>query len=342
MKDSKVAFRLIDFILLNIAIIAVIAVIVFTNVNNLHKESEESGPSISKEVIQEDLKKEIENRYYYNQLDEYGRKMYNTFLSNIDKFKAGDQYINIDINKEDAGDSFQSAWDAFSVDRPEYFFIDTNKLSLLTNVKTNIFNAKEYEYKIQPKNGETYFEKEFPTKEDVEFASTQLETVTKSIIDQANERATRYDKVKFIHDFLVDNVAYSKDENEASADTIYGALINKVCVCEGYAKSFKYLLDKLEIPCIIVFGNGTNSEGKQEYHSWNYVKMDDDQWYAVDVTWDDPIIVGGGKATTAIRYKYFLVGTEIDRNHTLESDISGTGQNFKYPALSESNYSRKP
>ena len=31
MKDSKVAFRLIDFILLNIAIIAVIAVIVFNN-----------------------------------------------------------------------------------------------------------------------------------------------------------------------------------------------------------------------------------------------------------------------------------------------------------------------
>ena len=287
MKDSKVTFRLIDFILLNIAIVAVIAVIVFTNVNNMHKEKSDN-PSISKEVIQEDLKKEIENRYYYNQLDENGKKMYNTFLSNIDKFEAGDQYISIDINEENAGDSFQSAWDAFSVDRPEYFYIDTNKLSLLTNVKTNLFNVKEYEYKLQPKNGETYFEKEFQTKEDVAFAGTQLDIVAKSIIDQANTKATRYDKVKFIHDYLVDNIAYSKDENEASADTVYGALINKVCVCEGYAKSFKYLLDKLEIPCIIVFGNGTNSEGKQEYHSWNYVKMDDDKWYAVDTTWDDP------------------------------------------------------
>ena len=51
MKDSKVAFRLIDFILLNLAIVAVIAVIVFTNVNNMHKEGSE-GPSISKEIIQ--------------------------------------------------------------------------------------------------------------------------------------------------------------------------------------------------------------------------------------------------------------------------------------------------
>jgi hypothetical protein len=340
MKDSKVTFRLIDFILLNIAIVAVIAVIVFTNVNNMHKDKSDN-PTISKEIIQEDLKKEIENRYYYNQLDDNGRKMYNTFLSNIDKFQAGDQYIKIDINEENAGDSFQAAWDAFSVDRPEYFFIDTNKLSLLTNVKTNLFNVKEYEYKLQPKNGETYYEKEFKTQEDIKFANSQLDAVTKSIIDQANTKATRYDKVKFIHDYLVDNINYSKDENEASADTVYGALINKVCVCEGYAKSFKYLLDKLEIPCIIVFGNGTNSEGKQEYHSWNYVKMDDDKWYAVDTTWDDPIIVGGGKATIAMKYKYFLVGSEIERNHTLEPDISGTGQNFKYPALAESNYSRK-
>ena len=340
MKDSKVTFRLIDFIILNVAIVAVIAVIVFNNVNNLHKEAANNG-TISKEIIQEDLKKEIENRYYYNQLDDNGKKMYNTFLSNIDKFKAGDEYISIDLNTEDAGDSFQAAWDAFSVDRPEYFYIDTNKLSLLTNVKTNLFNVKEYEYKLQPKKGETYFEKEFPTKEDVAFATTQLDIVTKSIIDQANTQTTLYDKVKFIHDYLVDNINYSSDENEASADTIYGALINKVCVCEGYAKSFKYLLDKLEIPCITVFGNATNSEGKQEYHSWNYVKMDDGQWYAVDTTWDDPIIIGGGKATTAMRYKYFLVGTEINNNHKLESDISGTGQNFKYPELAESNYSKK-
>jgi hypothetical protein len=309
-------------------------------VNNIHK-AKSYNPTISKEINQEDLKKEIENRYYYNQLDDNGRKMYNTFLSNIDKFQAGDQYIKIDINEENAGDSFQAAWDAFSVDRPEYFFIDTNKLSLLTNVKTNLFNVKEYEYKLQPKNGETYYEKEFKTQEGIKFANSQLDAVTKSIIDQANTKATRDDKVKFIHDYLVDNINYSKDENEASADTVYGALINKVCVCEGYAKSFKYLLDKLEIPCIIVFGNGTNSEGKQEYHSWNYVKMDDDKWYAVDTTWDDPIIVGGGKATIAMKYKYFLVGSEIERNHTLEPDISGTGQNFKYPALAESNYSRK-
>ena len=99
MKDSKVTFRLIDFIILNIAIVAVIAVIVFNNVNNLHKEASNNG-TISKEIIQEDLKKEIENRYYYNQLNDYGKKMYNTFLSNIDKFKAGDEYISIDLNTD--------------------------------------------------------------------------------------------------------------------------------------------------------------------------------------------------------------------------------------------------
>ena len=56
MKDSKVTFRLIDFIILNIAIVAVIAVIVFNNVNNMHKEAANNS-TISKEIISQHYKK---------------------------------------------------------------------------------------------------------------------------------------------------------------------------------------------------------------------------------------------------------------------------------------------
>ena len=47
----------------------------------------------------------------------------------------------------------------------------------------------------------------------------------------------------------------------------------------------KILCDKENIPCILVVGN-INLETNFA-HMWNYVQMEDGQWYAVDCTWDD-------------------------------------------------------
>lgn len=50
----------------------------------------------------------------------------------------------------------------------------------------------------------------------------------------------------------------------------------------------------MNIPCIIVIGKATNTKGQTENHAWNYVQINE-KWYAVDCTWDDPVIVGNGK-----------------------------------------------
>ena len=61
-------------------------------------------------------------------------------------------------------------------------------------------------------------------------------------------------------------------------------------VCEGYARAFKVLCDQKNIPCMLVVGNAKNSSSdKGESHMWNEVQMKNGEWYAVDVTWNDPI-----------------------------------------------------
>lgn len=61
-------------------------------------------------------------------------------------------------------------------------------------------------------------------------------------------------------------------------------------VCEGYARAFKVLCDRLEIPCVLAEGyarsSTTNTLGA---HMWNEVELDG-SWYAVDVTWNDPTV----------------------------------------------------
>ena len=106
-----------------------------------------------------------------------------------------------------------------------------------------------------------------------------------------------------------------------------------MAVCEGYARSFKYLMDALEIPCVVVIGEATNSNGETENHAWNYVQLDS-RWYAIDATWDDPVIVGGGSLNNASKYKYFLKdGATFSKDHIPSGQFTPDGKIFEYPSL---------
>lgn len=74
-----------------------------------------------------------------------------------------------------------------------------------------------------------------------------------------------------------------------------GVLVKKIGVCQSYAYAYKYILDKLDIPCTVVTSRAMN-------HAWNVVKIGAN-YYHVDVTWDDPTpdVVG------RVEHNYFLL-----------------------------------
>ena len=136
----------------------------------------------------------------------------------------------------------------------------------------------------------------------------------------------------------MNNVSYDSSISKPNIYNIYGALVNKESVCEGYARSMKYLLDSINVPCVLVIGKGTNSDGRTENHAWNYVKLNNN-WYAVDVTWDDPILVGNGVLPEKTKYQYFLKGSRtMNQNHVTSGKFTDAGQVFTYPILSEDDY----
>lgn len=149
--------------------------------------------------------------------------------------------------------------------------------------------------------------------------------------------ATRYEKVKFIHDFICKRVEYDeKFEIPTAHEPTSVFLTPYKTVCEGYSESFKILCDKAGIPCVIAVGN-SNGGG----HAWNYVKMEDGKWYGVDCTFDDH---------GSILYDYFLVGTASGNRHFGASETFGgshteTGKRYggsftlTYPTVSENAYS---
>lgn len=275
------------------------------------------------------------NRYYYRQLDATGKSMYDTIVSNTYKFVDGYGTMEFSVKTSDVGEHFQTVWDAVSLDRPDLFWVDTQKISLVTTT-TSFLGKTKYKYTLEPKEGESYFVDYFKTSNEVRVAKLAVEQITDAIVQRAV--GSTYDKVKFIHDELVNRIEYNQESNVNNSN-IYGAIIENKCVCEGYAEAFKYMLDKLEIPCVIIYGTGIDSSGNQEAHAWNYVKMDNGNWYAVDSTWDDPIIIGNGRLTDKARYRYFLKGSDnFNSTHIEDGDVSKTGQTFRYPTLSKTDY----
>lgn len=285
------------------------------------------------------------NKYFYNQLDKYSKIIYNALDENKENMKNGTYEINLgtefsnilsnDNGQKELGDYYQTAIEAYSYDNPDVFYIDFQKLYL--NIETTTRGtSKTYKVFLNAGNSSNYLENQFQTKESVDIALNEIQKIKAYFVQ--NKKQDTYQNIKLVHDYLVETIEYDQSTSRTNTYNLYGALIEKNCVCEGYAKAFKYLMDGLNIPCTIVAGNGTNSEGVTESHAWNYVQLNEN-WYAVDTTWDDPILLGGGILTNSSKYKYFLKGAnEFNSSHFANGQFTEGGKKFVYPQISEQNY----
>ena len=285
------------------------------------------------------------NKYFYNQLDEKSRIFYRAFESNKEQIKTGTYQIELGTNFSDIlsqndgqkklGQYYQSAIEAYTYDNTEVFYLSPKKMYL--NIETTKTSDKtEYNVYINSGNDANYLIDEFNTKAKIDQAMSQIEEVKNQILQ--NKTGDVYKDIKMVHDYLVDNIEYDSTISKQNIYNVYGALVNKECVCEGYARAFKYLMDELGISCVMVIGTGTNSNGQTENHAWNYVEVNNN-WYAIDSTWDDPVIVGGGALTDESKYKYFLVGTDtINKDHISNGQFTDGGKEFTYPNISNEDY----
>ena len=286
------------------------------------------------------------DKYFYNQLDEKSRIIYRAFESNKEQMKTGTYQIELGTSfsdilsqsngQEKLGEYYQSAIEAYTYDNAEVFYLSPKKMYL--NIETTTRGGvSTYDVYINSGNEVNYLTEEFSSKAEVDQAIAQIEQVKNQILQ--NKTGNTYEDIKMVHDYLVDNINYESSLSKQNIYNIYGALVNRECVCEGYARAFKYLLDELNIPCIMVIGTGTNSQGETENHAWNYVQLGGN-WYAVDTTWDDPVVIGGGTASEESRYKYFLVGREIiDQDHSPSGQFTEGGKIFSYPNVTYESYS---
>ena len=175
--------------------------------------------------------------------------------------------------------------------------------------------------------------------------SKASETLQKAVqIANSAKGSTRFDMARSLHDSICDTVTYHYQGGIWRGQSAYEALVQNQSVCAGYAEAYKLLCDLKDIPCDIVYGKAFNGSAT-EAHAWNVARLDDGQWYEVDVTWDDtPQAISDDYfcVTTAAIADYFEPTGGLRTSHIRTPDIYeasmvnppvayGTNYPYQYP-----------
>ena len=171
-----------------------------------------------------------------------------------------------------------------------------------------IFWAPGYKYKYYPDSPNLIFLPQYlfekgKIKEHQKAMKARVEKLARLAMN-----LPEWEKEKYVHDFICENVHYDKLKKPYSHEII-GPLGQGVGVCEGIAKSVKILCDALGIWCIITVCGNNPEKGIKYRHTWNIVKIGG-KYYHLDATFDNTL--GNGE----VRYDYFnLDDKSIFRDH---------------------------
>ena len=255
--------------------------------------------------------------------------------------RKGESYVQA---TNDVKTAIQAASDAFSYDYPQAFWFRGSNYGYRVSCVRDGSSSTGYRgifknFTFKPANREI--------SENAHTRMGDFMDGVQSAVAELNEQTVGMDmeqKIKRIHDYICQRVTYRNDNTlwvHSAASLFLDA--DPAFVCEGYAKSMKIFCYYMGINCACVSGTarGTSS-GTPGAHMWNYVQMDDGNWYLVDATWDDVgtppssryLLVG--RSTMG---QYITIGEErVEYTSFSTTSAETAGPVFILPVLAEESY----
>lgn len=124
-----------------------------------------------------------------------------------------------------------------------------------------------------------------------------------------------YAKAKYVYETLARGIEY--DANAENNQNILSVFLSGRTVCQGYACATQYLLNQLNVPCVIVSGSTDGTP-----HAWNMAVLDGAPYY-LDTTWGNAEYSNGDTTLTGIvNYDYLNITTaELTKTHRIETEF---------------------
>ena len=222
------------------------------------------------------------NQYYYQQLSAQHKQAWEVVIRNVLLYPNQSPVSPRDTRRQALGPMIK-------LDNPRIFWIDWIDTNGRLRYETGVV---AHMGALQFPQGQTLASLQETFLAAISKAVAQIE---KSLPANASSR----DTVKAIHDWLCKNNSYNSQQTTShkkdsdpvafaylAAHSAYSAIIPGDAyepVCEGYASAFQILCEEFGIEALHISG-GTKEIPS---HAWNYVKLDNGQWYLVDVDADD-------------------------------------------------------
>ena len=196
-------------------------------------------------------------RLAYGLLDAEARTAYEEMLAVIDSHAEEGE---LSVKDEEL---LPRAFEALTSDHGEIFWISGYRYvkESLGGVTTSIRFQPSYTMGLEER--ETY--------------QAQVETRADAFLSGLEAGASDYEKVKAVYEMLSVNIRYN--EEAAQNQNILSVFLGGQSVCNGIAASAQYLLTRLDVPCMTVYGFA-GGEG----HAWNLAKIDGEPYF-FDATW---------------------------------------------------------
>ncbi len=234
-------------------------------------------------------------------------------------------YSDLGLTKEEAKETYF----AFLYDNPVFYFLSKKYLPVVVHhtdgTSSNAIMTYTYEDYLSGKSRTAY-----------QAAIEKFITASSSVYAQSDNN---YKKALKLHNKILESITYTsvsgkmlRENYYHSAHNIVGGTYYGKGVCETYAKIYQLVASYNGLDCIYILGKGNDRSGSSGNHVWNIIRLDDGNFYCVDVTWDD------GKDTT----KYYAKGTTaFGDNHVFQQAGWNSESQFFYSLpsnLSKGNY----
>ena len=107
------------------------------------------------------------------------------------------------------------------------------------------------------------------------------------------------------------SMSFWRGSKRPDSHNSYGALVNKLAVCDGISSAFSLIANEFGFRNMIVEGKSNHNGVRNIDHAWNIIEYGN-AFYQMDVTWD----LGGYEALDQYPYFYFgLTDDEIAIDH---------------------------
>lgn len=256
------------------------------------------------------LLNEESGTFAYSNLNEseqlWYRDMAQAMGTMTDKVKLSEKGIKAGLNENCVDKVFQSVLN----DHPELFYVEGYSYTKFTWGQKTVAIEFTGTYNLE-------WDKAVERRREIEQAVDEL-------LAGAPQDTDDYEKLKYAYETLIYQTDYDLEASENQ--NIYSVFVGRASVCQGYAKAFQYLMNRMGVECTLVQGKVRDTG---EGHAWNLVRADGDYYY-VDTTWGDISYQTADQSTgqqaeksvedslPEISYDYLCITTEqLKRTHVL-------------------------